>query len=252
VERQADRRRWVEQIMGMPCSLLLRGAQIGDVEPAVTAAYDELRRADALFSTYDEASEVSRLRRGELTVAEADPLVREVLELCAEATVRTEGWFTVDLPGGLDPSGLVKGWGVERAVGVLAERLPEHDACLNVGGDVAVRSPSGEAFTVGIEDPHDRARLLTGVPLAAGGLATSGTAARGLHIVDPHTGEPAQALASLSVVGPSLLWADVYATAAFARGLAGPAWIGGLPAYECLAVYPDGRTVRTAGWPAQA
>lgn len=246
---RVERRTWVEHIMGMPCSLLLRGEDLTRVDEAVTAAYDELRRADALFSTYDEASEVSRLRRGELTAAAADPLVREVLDLCAEATARTEGWFSIDLPGGLDPSGLVKGWTVERAAALLAERLPDHDVCLNVGGDVAVHSASGEPFTVGIEDPHDRARLLTGVPIAAGGLATSGIAARGLHIVDPHTGRPVEALASLSVVGPSLLWADVYATAGFARGLAGPAWIGGLPAYECLAVHPDGHTVRTAGFP---
>lgn len=244
-----EQRRWVEHVMGMPASLLLRGEQLVDVDPAVTAAYDELRRADALFSTYSETSEVSRLRRGELTPAEADPLVREVLGLCEEAKARTEGWFDIDLPGGLDPSGLVKGWAVERAAAVLAERLPALDVCLNVGGDVAVRSASGEPFTVGIEDPHERTRLLTGVPVAAGGLATSGTAARGLHILDPRTGQPVEALASLSVVGPSLLWADVYATAAFARGMAGPAWIGGLAAYECLAVHPDGRIIRTAGWP---
>ena len=250
MDRRLDRRRWVEHVMGMPASLLLRGPGLDDgVEPAVTAAYDELRLADTLFSTYQDGSEVSRLRRGELAPADADPLVREVLDLCAEAKARTDGWFDVDLPGGLDPSGLVKGWAIDRAAAVLADRLPELDVCLNVGGDVAVRSVSGEPFTVGIEDPHERTRLLTGVPVVAGGLATSGTAARGLHIVDPHTGLPVEALASLSVVGPSLMWADVYATAGFARGLAGPAWIGGLPSYECLAVHPDGRVIRTAGWP---
>lgn len=235
--------------MGMPASLLMRGAELTGVDDAVTAAYDELRRADELFSTYSESSEVSRLRRGELTAEDADPLVREVLDLCAEAKDRTDGWFDIDLPGGLDPSGLVKGWAVERAAAVLAERLPALDVCLNVGGDVTVLSVSGDPFTVGIEDPHDRSRLLTGVPIAAGGLATSGTAARGPHILDPRTGLPVEVLASLSVVGPSLMWADVYATAGFARGVAGPAWIGGLPAYECLAVHPDGRIVRTAGWP---
>ena len=235
--------------MGMPASVLLRGRSLDGVEAVVSAAYGELRRVDELFSTYRADSEISRLRRGEVTAAQLDPVVREVLALGDLAKAKTQGWFDVDLPGGLDPSGLVKGWAIERALAVLAEN-PEIDVCLNVGGDVAVRvAAGGQPFVAGIEDPHDRSRLAASVPLAAGGLATSGTAARGLHIVDPHTGLPVAEIASVSVVGPSLMWADIYATAAFARGRGGLAWLGSLPSYDALVVHLDGHLETTPGWP---
>jgi thiamine biosynthesis lipoprotein len=239
------RRSWVEQVMGMPASLLLRGHSLDGVDAVVEAMYDELRRVDAVFSTYREDSDLSRIRRGELTAADADPLVNGVLLLCERAKAATDGWFDIDLPGGLDPSGLVKGWAIERALDVLSG-LPV-DICLNVGGDVAVRS-AGEPFVVGIEDPHDRGRVVAAVPISVGGLATSGTAARGLHIIDPHTGRPADAVASVSVVGPSLMWADVFATAAFARGHGALAWLATVPSYEGLVVHLDGRLESSAGW----
>jgi thiamine biosynthesis lipoprotein len=240
------KRSWVEQVMGMPASLLLRGDALDGVDGMVTAAYDALREADALFSTFRPDSDISRLRRGELSEGETAPLVQEVLSLAGRARAKTDGWFDVNLPGGLDPAGIVKGWAIERAMSVL---VVDADVCLNVGGDVAVRvRDDGAPFVAGIEDPHQRGRLIAKVELAAGGLATSGTAARGLHILDPHSGLPAQAVASISVVGPSAMWADVYATAAFARGLHGRAWLESVPAYEGLVVHLDGSVECTPGW----
>jgi thiamine biosynthesis lipoprotein len=237
--------------MGMPASLLMRG-EIDGVDDVVAAAYDVLRDVDATFSTYREDSEISRLRTDRLSVEDASPQVREVLARCEQARQATDGWFDVDLPGGLDPSGLVKGWAIERALEVLCE-LRHVDICLNVGGDVAVRVADRTApFVVGIEDPRDRSRLVATVPLTAGGLATSGTSARGLHIVDPHTRAPVAQIASVSVIGPSLMWADVYATAAFARGREAATWLAGLPSYEGFVVHLDGRIEPTPGWLAGA
>ena len=244
------RRVWVEQVMGMPASLLLRADSLAGVEDVVAAAYRVFREADATFSTYRDDSEISRLRRGELARRDVSADVTEVLALCEQARQATDGWFDIELPGGLDPSGLVKGWAIERALAVLS-RLPDIDICLNVGGDVAVRvHDPAQPFVAGIQDPHDGSRLAATVPLSAGGLATSGTYARGLHIVDPHTGAPAAELASVSVVGPSLMWADVYATAAFARGRGGLGWLAGLPSYDALVVHVDGTVETTADWPA--
>ena len=243
------KRTWVEQVMGMPASVLLRAERLDRVDGTVATAYDELRRVDALFSTYRDDSEISRLRSGALPLSDVSSDVAQVLDLCAQARQATDGWFDIDLPGGLDPSGLVKGWAIERVLAVLAA-LPDVDICLNVGGDVAVRvAAGGQPFVAGIEDPHDRTRLIAAVPLTTGGLATSGTAARGLHIIDPHTGQPVAAIASVSVVGPSLMWADVYATAAFARGRDALSWVAGLPSYDAMVVHLDGQVEKTAGWP---
>jgi FAD:protein FMN transferase len=78
-------------------------------------------------------------------------------------------------------------------------------------------------------------------------VATSGTAARGAHVLDPRTGEPGgDGLLSVTVVAPDLLWADVYATAAFARGPGCDAWLATLSGTTSLVVPVAGepRTVR--------
>jgi thiamine biosynthesis lipoprotein len=232
------RQAWVEQIMGMPVSLHLRGAGVREdpaVPPAVAVVFKRLRAVDRLFSTYRPDSQVSRIRRGELPEDRWHPWVREVVGLCVRARERTDGYFQAWLPTGFDPSGLVKGWAVERAAALLSG-LP-YDHCLNAGGDIAARvhSPGSPPWRVGIEDPRDRTRILTVCEVRAGGVATSGSAARGAHILDPHTGGHPDELLSVTVTGPTLLWADVYATAAFARGGDVVSWLRACaPGYEAL------------------
>jgi thiamine biosynthesis lipoprotein len=56
---------------------------------------------------------------------------------------------------------------------------------------------------------------------------------------------------SVTIVGPSLTFADAYATAAFAMGPTGLAWVAGRPGYEGCAVTadPDGSDARLAWTP---
>jgi thiamine biosynthesis lipoprotein len=79
-------------------------------------------------------------------------------------------------------------------------------------------------------------------------VATSGTAERGAHIVDPRTGGPADGPASVTVVGASLTRVDALATAAFVMGDEALPWLEGLPAVEGLVVSGDGAHRRTSGW----
>jgi thiamine biosynthesis lipoprotein len=233
--------------MGLPVSVLARGHGIGErAEQAVAAVYAELRWVDAVFSPYLDDSEVSRVARGELALADAHALVQDVAGRCQEWRARTGGVFDATRPDGRwDPSGLVKGWAVERAARHLAA-VGELDWCLNGGGDVQVLSPSGTPFRVGIEDPHDPSRLVAVVPVTSGAVATSGTAARGAHLYDPRTGAPPGGLASVSVLGPSLETADVLATACFVAG--GTALLP--EGYDALTVEADGSLHATPGWPA--
>ncbi|MEV4143830.1 FAD:protein FMN transferase [Amycolatopsis sp. NPDC049691] len=209
--------------MGTQASLHLRGPRVDTdpaVEPAVAAVFGYLRATDELFSTYRPDSQVSALRRRELPRAEWHPWLAEVVALCEEARERTDGYFDPwRLPGGFDPSGLVKGWAAEKAAVRLA-RLRGLDHYLNAGGDITagVHGSHAPAWRVGVEDPADPSTFLAVLELRTGALATSGSAARGPHIVDPHTGLHATKLLSVTVTGPTLLWADVLATAAFARG----------------------------------
>ncbi|WP_198955247.1 FAD:protein FMN transferase [Kineosporia sp. R_H_3] len=258
---EQPRRSFVEQVMGLPMSVHVRGPLARDdrVARAVATAFADLRADDAMFSTWKPQSPVSRVRRGELRLEDAPERVRRVAALCEEAARRTGGAFSAWLPtagGGhpaFDPTGLVKGWAAEQAFDRLVDRLAAlgpHDVLLSAGGDVVVACARTDTpdWTVGVEDPRDRSRMLLTVPLRRGAVATSGTAARGAHIVDPATGAAPFRLLSATVVGPSLTWADVYATAAFVRGAAAAQWASTLADHAVVLVDGYG-AVRTVTGP---
>jgi thiamine biosynthesis lipoprotein len=228
--------------MGMPISIHVRaGGDTAGVIAAVAAVFEHLREVDRMFSTYRADSQISRLNSRQLRISECAAPVREVIDLCELARRRTGGYFDAMLPGPdgrvrLDPSGLVKGWAVERAADLLVER-GVMDFCLNAGGDIALRAGADQPdWRIGVEDPSDPDRLLAVLLLRDGAVATSGTARRGAHIIDPHTGRPSTAIASVTVTGPSLTWADVYSTAAAARGARAKAWLGSVAGYRALVV----------------
>ncbi len=108
----------------------------------------------------------------------------------------------------LDPSGVVKGWAVDRAARALDE-LPATDFCLSAGGDLVCRTKmtAAPAWRIGIEDPRDVGRIIAVAPVRNGAVATSGLAHRGAHIVDARTGQTPRELASVTMIGASLAWA---------------------------------------------
>src|SRR3954471_14023533 len=199
----------VRHIMGIPIGIDIRD----DVD--VEVAFDWLREADATFSTYREDSEISRLDRGELALADCRPEVDEVLTQCMDLSRATGGFFSVRPAGRLDPSGLVKGWAVAGA----AERLAAAGAerfCINAGGDVVARGrPAPDRpWRIGIRHPVELESLAAVVAVEDLAVATSGEYEQGRHILDPRTGSPPEGLLSVTVVGPDLGKADAYATAA--------------------------------------
>ena len=233
----------VRHIMGMPIEIDVRDPV--DVEPA----FDWLREVDAVFSTYREDSEISRLDRGELTVAGCRPEVDEVLRRCMELERATDGYFSVRPAGRLDPSGFVKGWAVDRAAALLAAAGAER-FCINAGGDVVARGrpDPGRPWRVGIRHPADLERLAAVLAVEDLCVATSGEYERGAHIVDPHTRRPPSGLLSVTIVGGDLATADAYATAAFAMGADGPDWTAGLSGYDAMCITADHRVLSTPGF----
>ncbi|MFH8977324.1 FAD:protein FMN transferase [Streptomyces sp. NPDC017890] len=238
--------------MGTVFSFDVRGGEPTSVRTALDEAVAGLRRGDEMFSTYREDSEVSRLARGELTVDACPPEVAEVLELAAEAERMSDGWFSTSYRGRLDPTGIVKGWAVERAARRVAA-AGARGVSLNGGGDVQVLGMpgAGRPWRVGVSDPL-RPGGLAAVVCAAGAaelaVATSGSAERGAHIVDPRTGRTAVTdLVAVTVVASRLTWADCWATAAFAMGAReGLRWLEALDGVEALLI-TAGDEVRCTG-----
>lgn len=217
----------VEHVMGTAVSITVEPGP--DDTEAIAAACAVLHDADATFSTFKDGSLLSRHRRGELRSDELPPDLLEVLELSARAARLTGGYFDPwAMPGGVDPTGLVKGWAAQRASDrLLAHGLRDH--VVNAAGDLVVAGlPAPEApdqpWRVGISDPADPGALLGHVELTttAGrwAVATSGPAEQGQHVVDPRTGTLVAGVASASVLvreEPSRpqagAWADACATA---------------------------------------
>ncbi len=219
-----------------------------DPGAAIRAACALLHESDAVFSTWDPRSPLSRLRRGDISEAEAPPGMAEVRAACQAARESSDGWFDPwAMPGGYDPTGLVKGWAVDRALGAIRQAgLPA--ALVNGGGDLAAfGGPApAEPWRAGIRHPW-RPAALAAVLEVRGAVATSGTYERGAHLVDPRTGRPGSRAASATVTGPSLALADALATALAVGGDAALEAVGRCPGYAGYLVRPDGTETWTSG-----
>ncbi len=208
-----------------------------------------LQRADALFSTYKPDSPINQLRRNEIDEAALPEPIGQVLERCRELRELSQGWFDPwRLPGGVDPTGYVKGWAAQEALTLLAVLAP--CVIVNAAGDLAVSAllPDGRPVRAGIVDPANRHQILVVAEVTAA-LATSGTAERGPHLFDPFAGRAEARAASASVCGADLGTADALATALAVAGRAGLSIIEQIPGYEALVVEADGRQLETSGFP---
>jgi FAD:protein FMN transferase len=239
----------VEHVMGMGIVVDVRDGDVG--RAPVDEVFDWLRFVDETFSTYRAESDISRLERGELALADAHEEVGEVLERCDELREETRGYFDSRAGGSLDPSGLVKGWAVDRAARIL-EGAGARNFAIYAGGDVIVRGrPStADRWHIGVRHPRRADRVAAVIEAGDLAIATSGAYARGDHVLDPHTGRPPSGLLSVTITGPDLATADAYATAAFAMGAGGPSWTARLEGYEAMSILESDTVLSTPGFPA--
>jgi thiamine biosynthesis lipoprotein len=237
----------VERLMGTVVGIDMRDPAVAP--RAVDAVVARLEDIEARFSLFRPESQLSRLGRGELTVDGCDAEVRDVLRMCEDLRRDSDGVFDIGrhrTDGVLDPTGLVKGWAIEAAVAMF-EAGGARNFAINAGGDVVARGEPepGRAWRVGIRHPERADRVAAVLDVRDLAVATSGAYERGMHVVDPRTGHPAQGLLSMTVVGPSLTWADAYATTAFAMGRSGLAWVARHPGFGAFAITKDRRVVWT-------
>jgi FAD:protein FMN transferase len=132
----------------------------------------------------------------------------------------------------LDFGGFGKEYAADRAAAILAAQGVRH-GYVNLGGDLHVigPQPDGQPWMIGIQDPRAPDALAASIPVAAGGLATSGDyerffefgGKRYCHVLNPRSGMPAAYWRSVSVLAPVAIAAGSYATIAMlmeADGLA--------------------------------
>ena len=244
--------RRVETIMGTTVSIDVRAPL---VPPEVLdAVVDQLRDADARFSTYRTDSEINRLADGEIRLEECSADMRYVLAACDHLASVTGGAFDArgHRPDGrLDPSGFVKGWAIEEAAWLI-DSAGGRNYWINGGGDIVARGQAapGRPWRVGIRHPDHIDKVAAVLAISDRAVATSGDYERGAHIADPRLGRAATGLRSVTVVGPGLAFTDAYATAVFAMGRDGLGWLASHPDtadYAAYAITDDDRAIWTEG-----
>jgi thiamine biosynthesis lipoprotein len=154
----------------------------------------------------------------------------------------------------LDFGGFGKEYAVDRAAAVLSEHGIE-SAFANLAGDLAIlgEQPGGEPWQVGIRHPREKDAIIARLPVASGGMATSGDyerfvevdGVRHSHVLDPRTGLAARGFQSVTVHATTCIAAGSVTTIAMLKGAAeGERWLEelGLP-YFC--VREDGTVAHT-------
>jgi thiamine biosynthesis lipoprotein len=201
---------------------------------------DFLHLVDQLFSTYLPDSQVSRLRRGEIEIKEADQPVQQVWQACLEIKEVSDGAFDPwAVSGGFDPSGYVKGWAADLVSEQLIKQGAKHIQ-VNAGGDISVRGgkDANTPWKLAVAHPSIKGEISKLYSITTGAIATSGSAERGDHIIDPHSKTVAVGARSATVIGPDAGISDALATALVVSGRDGASWFAkeALSEYSCWVV----------------
>lgn len=213
------------------------------------------REIDERFSPFKEASETTLWDRGLLKSSQMSPQMRVIMQLAEETRRASGGYFNVYRGDTFNPVGIVKGWAIHKAARLL--RVAGFaDFYVEAGGDAQVcgRGPEGKPWQVGIRNPFDVSQVVKVLRISDRGVATSGTYFRGHHIYDPldPTGRISLEPVSLTVIAADILDADRFATAGFAMGQAGIAFIEAMDGYEGYLVDGQGTATYTTGFASYA
>ena len=199
-----------------------------------------LHQVDQIFSTYLANSQVSKLRNNEIALGDTHPYLQKVWQSCLEIKDLTDGAFDPwAVAGGFDPSGYVKGWAADQVADQLM-RLGAKHIQVNAGGDISVRGgkDANTAWKLGVAHPNQSDQISKIYEITNGAIATSGTAERGDHIIDPQSKTIAVGARSATVTGPDAAMADALATALIVSGRDGASWFSKdeLAQYSCWVV----------------
>lgn len=233
-------------IMGMPVTIIINDSAVNErhVEPV----FDFFRYTDEVYSPFKETSSVSAINRGDMLPADYSDEMRHIVALAASTSEETGGYFAMWHNGVFDPSGIVKGWAIQKAALLLSEMTQHY--YVEAGGDIQVNGngPTGDGWKIGIRNPFNHDENIAHLTLHDAAIATSGTAIRGQHIYNPFDSTPLTDIVSLSVVAPRIIDADRMATAAFAMGRKGIYFLEGKEGYDAFMIDAAHRATQTTGW----
>ena len=199
------------------------------------------------------------------------PKVPDVLPLARAARENTVSFAKterrIDLGEGigLEPSGLAKGYIIDRAMTVLRHELPGATAIkVDIGGDASYwGAPPGElGWQVSVADPlalSDNSDFIATLSLNGMAVATSGHQTRGWtfgeqhfsHILDTRRGWPIDKGLYSVVIAPDAITADAMATTlATLFPVRAMEVVNGMDGVEAMVIEPNGNQITSKNWQA--
>jgi thiamine biosynthesis lipoprotein len=239
------------EAMGCPCEILL-----DSIDPLIgteqrTLAMWEVFRIERKYSRYQTGNIIEKINTADGAPVEVDAETAALLDYAARCYDLSGGLFDVttgalrkgaDLPAGrqapsnvgwnlvrwekpfltmppgfeIDLGGICKEYAADRILNLLVQRHPI-STLVNLGGDIV--AAGDKAWSVGIEDATKPGQVVQTIYLKQGAVATSGTARRGGHILNPKTGRPVeQSPASVTVATKTCTEAGFWSTLAVLQG----------------------------------
>jgi thiamine biosynthesis lipoprotein len=238
-----------DHVLGTSLDLVVWTPDAVAAERARDAVLDEIDRLAAILNTRDPESEISRLGHADGPIDSAE--LREIFRIYEDWRVRTGGIISLRPQGAGTPrnvDALGKAFIIDAAAKAAGLAVPANGGVLlNIGGDIVVRGQPREIAIADPDAPHENATPLGRVTLHNAANATSGTYARGAHLFDGRTGQPAALAASATVVARDAVTANALAAAlCVCEAGEGFGLIARNPGAAALRVGRDGVRRRTA------
>lgn len=224
--------RKVQHHMGMPISIDIPNCKNKAV---FNACWQLCAQIEVQYSPYIPTSEVSRIASGELSLQNASQSMQEIVALATTYEQTTNGYFSVYFNGAFNPTGIVKAWAIQQ-LALCIEANGYSTYLVNAGGDILCNSTTKKRWQLAISNPGDPNNTIGTITADNIAIATSGSYQKGAHIYDPKAGAPTTALQNVTVIGPSIITADVYATALYAMGLNALPFAKTLQDYSCYII----------------
>lgn len=205
-------------LMNMPITIEI--VDMPENEVIFDEIYEYFCMVEDRFSVFRRDSEISKINSKKIKHPKYSHEMKEIFDLAEKTKRESFGYFDIERNGRLDPSGIVKGWAVFQAAKKL-QSLGVKNFYIEAGGDIQTSgvNDEGKMWQVGIRNPFNHSEIVKTVTLSGEGIATSGNYYRGQHIYNPLSSAiPLAEVVSITVIGPNVLEADRFATAAFAMG----------------------------------
>jgi len=204
-----------ESVIGTSLDLIVRSPSVRVAEGVSRTIREEIDRLTLILDTRNPASEISRLESSDHDRGTSRELT-EVLRTYEHWERRTGGLLSIRSAGAdtaRNVDALGKAYIIDRAAAAARTAWPSIEGLvLDVGGDIVVW---GRSCEIGIADPsacYDNGRPIATINLRNAAVATSGTYARGAHLIDARCGQSIVTPVAATVVAADAVTANALAT----------------------------------------